>query len=741
MNASQTDWDAGDGQSHTSALMIIHHNLRGKYIFTAVLALVIGISGGVLGYMSRQPQYESVGQIRIRPSLDRVLFQTEQSIATQMFASFVSSQAEMIRQGRVIDIALDSEEWRAVQGLTHIDSSFDVKKRLKVKSSRNAQEIIVVSFSDKNPDVSAAIVGAVMEAYLEVFGKEGSIANPEVVRILKERRSDLSGDLKSMDDFIQSKAEIYRTENLQPLIDNALYSIQTLEKQREVYTDQLGAYTRFQDTKSSGENGPLTAEQAAGNDSMIAEMLTRGVELKEAKEDMMVSEGLREGHRDVQRLTSMITNNQLRIERRLEELQNVEVVSVLYVDGFQIPAKETLTILIGVVDQKLIVAKARSDELYTASVELDLLRTQRNGIQRSLAEVEQRLDQIETESQVGNTQISGKINIAHKPKPERHPTSDPRKKMAAVGFLGAGAMPVMAILALGYFSHRIQYSDDGVLSGAGSGIIGMLPDLGNTLTDNDVASASAFAVHQIRSQLQIKNKTGESMVYGVTSPAPQDGKTSLIIAMGLSFAESGERTLLVDLDFIGRGLSVHFGYPDAPSLAEVLDSPEEIDTHICDTEFDGLSVLPAGFGDDERVSRLSPRVVSMFINHLREEFDTILIDTGPILGSVEAAFVSPQADGIILVVGRGQFKPLVKKAINQILAVDGKIVATVFNRALIQELRQSSSSMSVHFSRQVSRQKDAISRKQNLWGGPVAGALFQSKKKSSESPIVKSMKP
>ena len=125
--------------------------------------------------------------------------------------------------------------------------------------------------------------------------------------------------------------------------------------------------------------------------------------------------------------------------------------------------------------------------------------------------------------------------------------------------------------------------------------------------------------------------------------------------------------------------------------------------------------------------------MSSLFELLRSEYDTVLVDTGPILGSVEAAFVSPQADGVIVVVGRGQFKPLVKKAFDHIHAVDGQVIATVFNRASIQELRQSSSSMSVHFSRQVSRQQEDIAGNPNLHVGPVAGALFSSLVDQNES--------
>ena len=94
MNAVQTDWDNGAAHEHQSAVVILHRLLRGKYILTISLALILGLFGAGVGYKSKQPQYESFGQIRIQPSLPKVLFSSEQNSATQMFSSFVNTQAE-----------------------------------------------------------------------------------------------------------------------------------------------------------------------------------------------------------------------------------------------------------------------------------------------------------------------------------------------------------------------------------------------------------------------------------------------------------------------------------------------------------------------------------------------------------------------------------------------------------------------------------------------------------------------
>tara|TARA_R110002072_G_scaffold42064_20_gene118594 strand:+ start:2698 stop:4938 length:2241 start_codon:yes stop_codon:yes gene_type:complete len=734
MSSNQMQWDDGQSHNQVSAIAMLHRLLRGKYLLTIVLVLIFGGVGAFAGYKSRQPQYESVGVIRIQPSLPKVLYESEQSTVTSMFSSFVNTQAELISRGGVIQRALESDEWRGVSHLSNIQSAFDVRKDLKVRSSRSAQEIITVAYSDENAQVSAVLVKAIMESYLTEFGKQGSIKNPAIVSALNKRKSDLDSARSGFDNKIAEIVLSYDTENFGPLIEAATFKVQQLELQSQKLQRQQDIYQRFQTAREQKSDGPMTQEEAAKIDPMISDLINQRRMLVNSRAEML-SEGVGPQHRDVIRIQSMIDSKQTQIDARIEELESGGSASVLVDDdGDPIPSKEILEFRIERLQREMELAKEESDDLYRAAMDMETLREDRADIQASIAEVSRRLDQINTESLVEDIgSISGKISIVANPVRASQPTSDPRIKMAAAGFVGVGAIPAVAILAFGFFSHRVQYSDDGILAGADSGIIGMLPDLGSSLSDNELAAASAFAVHQIRSQLQIKNEEGDSRVYGVTSPAPQDGKTSLIIALGLSFAESGDKTLLVDLDFIGRGLSLHFGYPDSMSLADALDSPDQLDELVCATEFPGLSILPAGYGDDDRVSKLSPRSITGLLAHIREEYDTVLIDTGPILGSVEAAFVTPQADGVILVVGRGQHKALVKKAIDQLVSMGGNIAATIFNRALIQELRQSSSSMSVHFSRQMSRQQDAMSKNVPQWGGPVAGALFKSKENKQQA--------
>ena len=735
MNANQMNWDMGAEQGHTNPFVMIHRNLRGKYILVIVLGLLFGAVGAGLGYMSRSPMYASAGIVRIKPELPKVLFESEQSTAPRMFTSFVNSQAQLITSVDVIRLAMESDRIKKLESDRGIffDDYEEIQSGLRVRSDNRAQEIIRVSYEHTDPVVSQAIVSSVLEAYIQKHGKEGSIKDPGVLNVLRERERELNAIISNKQRNINEIATRYNAENLEPLIEDSTFELRRLQSELALVD---GALVRIEKSKNgNGEDIPETPEEAALRDSRMSSLIQQRDALIENRTQMMIAEGLREEHRDVRRVTVMIDNINQSIDQRMKELSSGDNL-VLYDDeGNPLPGERMLRVRQNDLRNAIQDSQDRANQIFADSLSLKANRDELTTRIESLAQVEQRLTMIETESKLeDNNSISGKISIAQPATLARAPTSDPRIKMAAAGFVGLGSIPVVIILALGYLSHRVNYSDDEVLSGANAGIVGMLPDLGNSLEDQELASASAFAVHQIRSQLQIKSSGEGSRVYGVTSPAPGDGKTSLIIAMGLSFAESGSRTLLLDLDFIGRGLSVHFGHTRAPSLADRLTETEEVAQLIHETEFPGLSILPAGYGDDMRVSRLSPKSVEGLLGPLKEQFDTILIDTGPILGSVEAAFIAPQADGVMLVVGRGQFKPLIKKAIDQIHAVDGKIAATIFNRASMHEIRHSASSMSVHFSRQFSRQQQEIEHASSSRGGPVAGTLFADRHSSSKAP-------
>jgi Mrp family chromosome partitioning ATPase len=77
------------------------------------------------------------------------------------------------------------------------------------------------------------------------------------------------------------------------------------------------------------------------------------------------------------------------------------------------------------------------------------------------------------------------------------------------------------------------------------------------------------------------------------------------------------------------------------------------------------------------------------IAEARKQYDTILIDTGPILGSIEASPVAVAADGVIVCVACGQQRQLVERALQHLQVIGARLAGVVFNRAQSHDFQQS----------------------------------------------------
>jgi len=733
-----TDWQSSEQQQgHGNVLMLMHRLLRGRLILTLVLAGIMASIGAMVGYFSQEPMYQSRGTIRIRPRVTKVLYENDQNTSPREFSGLVSSQVGYLESNRVLSLALSSDRVQELQAVSGLYSPEQIAAGLRVSSDRKKTEFIYVNYEHVDRNVARAVVTSVIESYMELFGnQENQVNRPEIMNTLKDLQIDNEKKRDNLASQIQVLTNEWSTEDIGMLVRNAIAKVRQYESQQvdlQTQIDQYEAFAKKQSEDSeSGEVPALTVERAAAIDEQMAVLLNKRISLENGRADMMTA-GYGAKHREVKMVNAAIESVNRQIDARMEELRSgTAQVPGLGPSGTAASIDE-LKFQMNSITERLEAARADQRQLGNADLKMKRLLTQYQEADNKVKEVNARLDEIETEASVQDFQEgSQRISVVEKGVTPPEPSSDRRRKYAAMGFVGAGSVPVIGMLALGLFSRSVRFSDDQILSDS-QGIIGMLPDLGDSLGDQELAEASAFAVHQIRSQLQIlHNHRNHGHVYEVTSPSSQDGKTSLIIAMGLSFAESGDRTLLLDLDLIGRGLSIHFGHPNAPSLVDGIMAPERVTDLVMETDFGGLSVLPAGFGDDAEISRLSPTAIRNLLNVLREHYDTVLVDTGPILGSIEAGFLAAEADGVILVVGRGQLRPLIRRAIDQINGVGGKIVATIFNRASGYELRQSTGTMSVHFSRQAARQAAEAAARSGPRVGPVAGTLFADRAKSNK---------
>ena len=141
----------------------------------------------------------------------------------------------------------------------------------------------------------------------------------------------------------------------------------------------------------------------------------------------------------------------------------------------------------------------------------------------------------------------------------------------------------------------------------------------------------------------------------VTSPSPQEGKSTVLSNLGVALAEIGQRVLLIDGDTRLPRLHTIFDVPNTYGLGDILtertpvgDYSDEMLTRT--TEIPGLHVIPAGPARSQQLRLLYSTRMKELIQRARGSFDIILIDSPPVLSVPDARILSLAADAVILVV-------------------------------------------------------------------------------------------
>lgn len=143
---------------------------------------------------------------------------------------------------------------------------------------------------------------------------------------------------------------------------------------------------------------------------------------------------------------------------------------------------------------------------------------------------------------------------------------------------------------------------------------------------------------------------GEPRVIMLTSARPGEGKTTVSTNIAWAFSSMGEKTLLIDCDLRrGRVHSVA-GVPNLPGLTRLLSGQAKIDECLVKSEADNLWLLPRGPVLAGTTELLNTEVFANLLNELRSRFSRIILDTPPVLGLSETAFLQNHADGVVLIV-------------------------------------------------------------------------------------------
>jgi capsular exopolysaccharide synthesis family protein len=173
-------------------------------------------------------------------------------------------------------------------------------------------------------------------------------------------------------------------------------------------------------------------------------------------------------------------------------------------------------------------------------------------------------------------------------------------------------------------------------------------------------SPDAVAARQYRSVCSriVHADQGASLkVIMITSPGHAEGKSVTAANLALTIAREYQRPIcLVDANLRSPRLHDMFGLDASemgPGLVDILAGRATLDQALTHIEPAGVTLLPAGSGSEHPAELLSTPLMRRTIDHLRAQFDRVVIDTPAALPMVDLGLLEPLADRIVLVVRAG----------------------------------------------------------------------------------------
>lgn len=198
-------------------------------------------------------------------------------------------------------------------------------------------------------------------------------------------------------------------------------------------------------------------------------------------------------------------------------------------------------------------------------------------------------------------------------------------------------------------------------------------------------------IHRVRNRLEVRRLHGDrGYAINVSSPFQGDGKTSVAAALGWSYAQAGYRTVMIDADFIGRALSHQFGLLGAAGVREAMRDPESVLSLLREAR-PNLDILAVGSDRDVSAGHLQPAAMRTLIDRLRDHYEIIVVDSGPMTASVESLPIMGSVDGVMLVLRRGRNRNRLRECIADVRHVGVSYLGVVLNHATLADCQRYSS--------------------------------------------------
>jgi succinoglycan biosynthesis transport protein ExoP len=676
--------------------------LRRRWVAAAALGGTLAIVAALAAWFLLSPKYIAFAKVRVAYEAPNVT--GGQPGGRGDFLTYLKTQAAYIMSRPVISSALKRDEIKRLnlEAMTGKDPAQYIEEELKVEFQDN-QELLTITLGANDPQVSQAIVKAVVDSYMDdiVYAEQ---------RLREQRVNQLDKALSSANDRLKRKQESLASlarqgANTDPQLVlvqlNELQSrIREATSQRnnirlELAKSEADLASHQERIKASKEMAvsPAAVEAALKADPKAAaleKVIERAQETIDDFEQkapgqpfpsLMAARGrIRKAQADFAKRKKQVGEELARAAESFgsgsrEELELARVAKANAIVALKERDKQLGSEMAAFTDQltKLKLAdhsqdglrdQIKADELFVNELSLKLQR-----------------EQVDLEAAQRVTKIQD---------------AELQKKDMKKQILATAVSPVMVLMAvcmcvawMDVRQRRIRSAGE-VARGLGIRVVGAVPsvpDLQHHLIgpngEPELEGHPALeSIDALRTMLLRDADDEATRLVMVTSATHGEGKTTVASHLASSLARAGRKTLLIDGDL--RRPSAHqlFELPMQPGFSEVLLAEVELTDAVQATTLDGLSFMAAGQWDREVLQALARDGVEGIFEKLQQEFDFIVIDSHPVLPATDSLLIGQRVDAVILSVLREVSQmPRVYAASQRLTTLGIRVLGAVVNGA------------------------------------------------------------
>jgi len=198
----------------------------------------------------------------------------------------------------------------------------------------------------------------------------------------------------------------------------------------------------------------------------------------------------------------------------------------------------------------------------------------------------------------------------------------------------------------------------------------------------DPGAPSSEPFRALRLALQLPAVEHENNMVLMTSAEPGEGKSTLAANYALVSAIGFRNVLLIDADLRRPALHEFFGMPRSPGLVDLAASNGHLKEFARPVpNFGTLDILTAGSAIRRSADLTSSPRMAAILEEAAQKYSLVVIDSPPLLSAADAAGIcSLPGVSVILVVGNGARRRLVRRALRKLELIDANVAGAVMNR-------------------------------------------------------------